>query len=148
MSLETLPSRPLTVKEVYYGFDQSDQFIESTYVNVIIDEESNLSFAFDVVFVTEDRIIAVQYDVEEQSWQRIYEAENKPQTQKTDDGVVREKVVEARELLEGSVDKLEAEGLAGQVMNVEQLEKGRAITREAPELTERVRQQYQQAVSN
>ena len=156
MHIDALPSRPLTLDEVYYGLHQSEQFIEATCVNVIVDDEKSsssthttgLSFALDIVLVTNDNIVAVQYDVDEQDWLIIYETANRPNSEKTDEGVVREKVAKARRKLEDSVTDLESQGLAGEVTDTEDLEEGRAVTREAPELTERIRHQYEEKTSN
>lgn len=143
MTLQTLPQRPLTLEEVYRSYHQSDDYIEVTFVNAVVDEESNQSFALDLIFVSNEEILAVRYDVENKEWTEVFRAPNESESRSPDDNVDRERVSKARKILEKSVGKFRSEGLAGEVIDESAFGEGKAVSREAPELTTRIRRQYQ-----
>lgn len=147
MVLDSLPSRPITYEELY-RYHSSNQFIEVTPVNLVIDEEGNgQTFPLDAVFVTDDKILAIQYDINDHGWKCVFQDTNDPHSKKGSDGVVREKVAKARRKLEDTVEILQSEGIAGDILEVEDIGEGRAVSREADKLTQRIKQQYIESIS-
>lgn len=136
--IQALPPRPLTAKEIK-ALDDSERFVGVAPVNAIFEPEYAAGFVISLVLLTDHRVVAAQYDIEERSWTTRYErdAENHEERE--------EAYSEAEAVLEEAAEDLESEGAVSEVVDESNDGGVDQALRDAEDLGEILVQHYEDA---
>jgi len=137
-TLQTLPPRPLTAKEIK-ALDDSEKFVGVAPINAIFEPEYAAGFVISLILLTDHRVVAAQYDIEERSWTTRYERDAETHEER------EEAYSEAEAILEEAADDLESEGAVSDVVDESSEDGVNQALRNAEDLGEILVQHYEDA---
>lgn len=145
----SLPARPLSVDELQ-SLHKTSSLVAAAPINVVLDpdQDRSRSLVVSAVLVTEASVVGVSYDPTEQSWNKVIQKENGPDSEKGPDGTVESVVMEVESALEQEAERLEKDGEVGEVFGSD-LEGGvNADYRDGTELNKVLQKQYDEFTQN
>ena len=141
--LSSLPARPLSVDELQ-SLHRSGSLVAAAPINVVLDpdQDRSRSLVVSAVLATEAFVVGVSYDPSDQTWNKIIQKENGPESEKGPDGTVESVVMEAESALEQEAERLEEDGEVGEIFGSDVEDGVNADYRDGTELNKVLQKQY------
>jgi len=141
--LSSLPARPLSVDELQ-SLHRSGSLVAAAPINVVLDpdQDRSRSLVVSAVLATEAFVVGVSYDPSDQTWNKVIQKENGPESEKGPDGTVESVIMEAESALEQEAERLEEDGEVGEIFGSDVEDGVNADYRDGTELNKVLQKQY------
>ncbi|CDK38000.1 hypothetical protein [Halorubrum sp. AJ67] len=141
--LSSLPTRPLSVDELQ-SLHRSGSLVAAAPINVVLDpdQDRSRSLVVSAVLATEAFVVGVSYDPSDQTWNKVIQKENGPESEKGPDGTVESVIMEAESALEQEAERLEEDGEVGEIFGSDVEDGVNADYRDGTELNKVLQKQY------
>ena len=144
--LSSLPERPLTLHELH-ALHREDTFVAATPVNAVTDSNKarKRSLVVGAILANEDVIAGVHYDIESRSWQILCKEDNKPESEKNDEGFVLDVHHDVEAALEEKAKEMQESGFISEVVDRNEDSDGQTELRDAEKYGRVLQDQYEEA---
>ncbi|MFD1570352.1 MULTISPECIES: hypothetical protein [Haloferacaceae] len=141
--LSSLPARPLSVDELQ-SLHRSGSLVAAAPINVVLDpdQDRSRSLVVSAVLATESYVVGVSYDPAKQTWNKVIQKENRPDSEKGPDGTVESVVMEVEDALEQEAERLEEDDEVGEIFDSDVEGGVNADYRDGTELNKVLQKQY------